>query len=145
MRYSTTTVGDDILNWAAVKTCSPDDDFLIINNQAINSQLNQSNTFGSIKFEWPKTETVDIIKLNLEYFPGIYQISINGKRVEEINNLLGRVGLRQVNLNGEKNIIDWQIIQSPIERSLNSISLGFLFFWLTLITIYEIKRKTQLA
>jgi len=141
LRYSTTTVGDDILNQAAVSTCSFNDDFLLIDNQAINNQLNRGNTFGNIKFEWPKTETVDTIKLNLEYFPGIYQISINGKRVEKINNLLGRVSLDQISLNGGENAIDWRIIQSPIERCFNGISLGFLIVWLILIPVYGTKKK----
>jgi len=140
-RYSTTTVGDDILNQVAISACSFNDDFLLINNQVINNQLDRGNTFGNVKFEWPKTEAVDMIKLNLEYFPGIYQININNKQAEKINNLLGRVSLEQINLNEGENIVDWQIVQSPIERRFNAVSLGFLVFWLILIPAYEIKRK----
>ena len=141
LRYRTTTVGDDILNQAAVEACSPDDNFLLINNQVINNQISRGNTFGSVKFEWPKAETADMIKLNLEYFPGIYQINVNGKRVEKINNTLGRVNLEKIILNEGKNIIDWRIVQSPIEQRFNNISLGFLVFWLILIPVYEIKRR----
>ena len=82
-----------------------------------------------------------MIKLNLEYFPGIYQINVNGRKVEKINNLLGRVNLEQINLNKGENTIDWRIVQSPIERHFNGISLGFLIFWLILIPVYGIKRK----
>ena len=141
-RYSTTTFADDIINKSAQRACSFKDPFLVIKKRAIEHNVNRGNTFGNIEFEWPETETVDMIKLNLEYFPGIYQFIINGKKWEKIENRQGRVFLPNVKLKPGKNKIDWQIVQSPIERCFNGISLGFLVFWLILIPVYGVKRKT---
>jgi len=140
-RYSTTTLGDDILNREAKKACYFDDPFLLVNKEKIENKLNRGNTFGEVYFKWPQQETAVTINLNLEYFPGIYKIKINGEEIKKISNFSGRIALEEVNLKEGENAISWQIVQSPIERFFNGVSLGFLVFWLILIPIYEIKRK----
>ena len=140
-RYSTTTLGDDILNREAKKACYFDDPFLLVNKEKIENKFNRGNTFGEVYFKWPQQETDVTINLNLEYFPGIYKIKINGEEIKKISNFSGRIALEEVNLKEGENAISWQIVQSPIERFFNGVSLGFLVFWLILIPIYEIKRK----
>lgn len=143
-RYSTTTLGDDILNKKAKRACYFSDPFLVINKKIIDYHLKRGNTFGRIAFFWHNGEKEkEDIRINLEYFPGIYRFTINGKNQIKIINDEGRIYLPQVSLKQGENIIEWHIVQSPTEKIFNNISLCFLIIWLIFIFAYAIKKNIK--
>ena len=95
-------------------------------------QVERGNTFGKITLESPVELETDI-RLNLEYFPGAYQLFFNQNLVQNDFNCQGRICLRNVKLNVGNNSIEWQIIQTPTQKFFNGLSLFFLLLWLVLL------------
>src|SRR4030043_80299 len=95
-------------------------------------QVERGNTFGKITLENPVELETDI-RLNLEYFPGAYQLFFNQNLVQNDFNCQGRICLRNVKLNVGNNSIEWQIVQTPTQKFFNGLSLFFLLLWLVLL------------
>lgn len=143
LRYSSTTVGDDIINPEFSDACDVNETFLVINGQSFPNKPKRGNTYGLVEFDWPNEKTANI-NLNLAYFPGAYQIKVNDKELpgEAILNSRGRLRLETVYLKEGRNNISWQIVQSPKQRFFNYLSLSALIAWLgILITNYVFTKK----
>jgi type IV secretory pathway VirB3-like protein len=128
-RYTTTTVGDDIINPEALSACINLDNFLTIGSSSF-SPLKRGNSYGQVNLAWPKEETNDAV-MKLAYFPGIYQIEVNDNLLpkDQIGNNQGLLKLNSISLNKGENKITWQIIQSPLEKVFNCLSLASLIIW----------------
>lgn len=133
VRYSTTTIGDEILNKESPKPCAFDELLISSGNEtAFDYQTERGNTFGKITFASDKERQMDI-RLNLEYFPGAYKLAVNNQPFKDYFNCSGRICLSNVKINEKNNLIEWKIVQTPTQKAFNLVSLFFLFLWLALI------------
>lgn len=96
-------------------------------------QIKRGNTFGKIILESSEEVKTDL-KLNLEFFPMAYKVLVNGN-LARVDNCLGRTCLKNIELEKGENIIEWKIVQTPIQKFFNYLSLFFLIFWFGLILI----------
>lgn len=141
-RYSTTTLGDDVIARNAPHACWFDSSNVSFNdgNEIKQELLEKGSTFGSIKININKNEIYGRkIVLRLGYFPGAYRIEANGIR-QEYGDCSGLVCLSADNLKDKYNLITWRIGQTPIESIFNYVTLSFLIFWVALL-LFVFKRK----
>ena len=145
-RYTTTTLGDDIVYVDAPEACyftTPlvsDSSGNIIKGELINS----GNTYGLLKFTLDKSKiTAKNIIFRLGYFPGAYKLNINGSQETSYNECLGRVCLDQASLRDGENFISWQIVQTPIEKIFNVVTVAFLIGWILFLIINRLDNQTK--
>jgi hypothetical protein len=170
-RYETTTFADDILNLDSKEACRIDEPMVSIftlnqqiepppfrqaeikapfNNRtdvafapafkdSIITQVNRKNTSGQVTIN----NTKDIkgnIKLNLEFYPQAYEFLVDASLVN-YKNCLGRICIENVNFVSGKHTINWRIIQTPIQKTFNYISLFIFVLWIViLIIVFKIKK-----
>lgn len=139
-RYSTTTFMDDILNKESEKECNLESNFLSFYplDLEVTYQMERRNTFGEVAII-SKEEKITGVRLNLEFFPKIFKITINGKKYQDYLNCKGKVCLNNIVLNKGKNVLQWRVVQTPTERLFNLISLTFVFVWLFILGFALIK------
>jgi len=141
-RYSTTTLGDDVIYRTAPKSCSFDTPVVSAKNgdQLNYSVVYQKNTSGLVNFSVGKQVADGAVKLGLGFFPGAYVFNTtNGVNVE-YQDCQGQVCISGDNFSQEDNYISWRVIQTPIQKLFNAVSLVFIFTWLVAffwITIFK--------
>lgn len=137
-RFSTTTLGDDIIAANVDKACWFSD-YVVLdeNDKGIPQEIvSRGNTYGFVKFKG-----YEKIILNLGYFPGAYEIYASGQKVE-YSDCKGRVCLGKEALRQDGyNFLSWKIVQTPIQKTFNYVTLGFLFFWLLMLIPKKDNRK----
>jgi hypothetical protein len=146
-RYSTTTLGDDVIARNAPNACWFDSSNVSFSDGSKIKQelLKKGSTFGSIKININKNDINGRkIVLRLGYFPGAYRIEANGIR-QEYEDCSGLVCLNADNLRDKYNLITWQIGQTPIESFFNYVTLLFLILWIALLFFVFKKRKIKLS
>ena len=137
-RYSTTTLGDDVLAPSATRACWFSDFVVLDENDKELPQevVSKGNTYGFVKFRG-----YEKIILNLGYFPGAYEIYASGKKVD-YSDCKGRVCLEKEALREDGyNFLSWKIVQTPIQKTFNYITLGFLVFWILMLIPKKDNRK----
>jgi hypothetical protein len=134
-RYSTTTLGDDVLSIGAKKHCWFGMPMIAYEDgsRVDYSLIERGNTYGEVKFNLDPATKARAIRLDLEYFPGIYRFQVNGLSEVSYFNCKGRVCLYRNALNEGDNYLSWRIYQSPTENFFNWVSLVFLFVWIALL------------
>ena len=147
-RFSTTTLGDDVIAKNADKACWFSDYVVEGENEKSREAgsgsariipqeiVSKGNTFGFVKFKG-----YEKVILNLGYFPGAYEIYVSGKKVE-YSDCQGRVCLEKEALRQDGyNFISWKIVQTPIQKTFNYLTLGFFVFWLLMLIPKKDNRK----
>lgn len=138
-RYSTTTLGDDVISSGATKACWFFTKVISTNkNEDINfSVVERKNTFGSVKFLINKNKlNGDKIVLGLGYFPNIHNISLNGKDHLGYSDCDGQVCFDLKETKNGENIVSWKVGQSKIENIFNYVTLVFLGIWIVVLFVY---------
>lgn len=127
-RNGTATVADEILPAEQPLACPVGFEWIEGEGLKITSRKFQE-TNGLILFDSDKTGAVDV-KLPLSYFPGIYDLNLNGKETE-ITQKDGMVALSQAMVVKGENKVEWQIHETSQERVFTIISLVS-FVWMLL-------------
>lgn len=138
-RYSTTTLGDDVIASGAGQACWFSTPIISTDKgEKIDSNIiERKNTFGSVKFLIDKKKIVgDKIVLALGYFPESHNIFLNGKGPLEYSNCDGLVCFKSELVRDGENFIDWKVGQSKIENFFNYVTLGFFAVWMLVLLIY---------
>lgn len=141
-RYTTTTLGDDILASSAPDACYYSTQKVQLENGEIpvHEIIEKKNTTGAIKFLLNENQLDKKIIFGLSYFPGAYEFNINGIDTKKYDDCSGLVCLRSEALR-DTNYVSWQIIQTPIQKVFNSISVLFFAIWIVVITFSVLKIK----
>ncbi len=139
-RYSTTTLGDDIIAKGAGQACWFDVPIIKAEKDVIEySIVEKGNTYGFVKFNIPKNPKSKIITMGLGYFPKAYKFDVNGKNIL-YDKCDGKVCFDISNTREGGNYISWKVVQTPIQSFFNKVSLAFFIIWiLLLIGIKKIK------
>lgn len=147
-RYSTTTLGDDVISPNAAKACwfsTP----VISTNDKENLDfkiVERGNTFGSVKFLVNKKKVKgDQIVIGLGYFPDMHTVLLNGKSTDYAD-CNGLVCFNSDQTRNGENLVSWKVGQSKIENIFNWIALTFLLTWLVILFVnmngtYKNKKK----
>ena len=145
-RYATTSIFDDILGKESVSLCLPGTSTITSPlDSSISWVVERGNTFGKISFNNSKKENISL-RLGLEFFPGTYLMKFNQESVNTIRNCQGRVCLDNLKFYDKENTLEWQIVQSPVERFFNMITLLTLFAWIAglfLVLLRKDEKKTR--
>ncbi len=142
-RYATTTIFDDVLNKESRMLCLPGTPAIISSlPKGMIWSVERGNTYGKISLTAAKEEKVTL-RLGLEFFPGIYQISLNGRRWDNLKNCQGRVCLPDLNFPAGENILEWKIVQSPTEVFFNRLSFLTLTAWTIVIFFVSLKKDEK--
>ncbi len=131
-RYSTTTLADDAIASTASAACWFDVPLIATDKEEIKYSVERGNTYGFVKFSFPKNAKGKTITTGLGYFPEIYKFEINGRKVP-YNDCEGRVCFDTSVVRPGQNYLSWKIGQTKVEKTFNYTTLGFLFVWLMLI------------
>ncbi|MCX6705360.1 MAG: glycosyltransferase family 39 protein [Candidatus Woesebacteria bacterium] len=138
-RYSTTTLGDDVLASSAKKACWFSTPVISTDKEETISLevVEKGNTFGSVKFLIDKNQIKgDKIILALGYFPDIHKIFLNGEGPLDYFDCGGRVCFEVEKTRNGENFISWKVGQSKIENTFNLVTLAFFIVWLIVLFAY---------
>jgi len=143
-RYSTTTLGDDVVAASAGGACWFTTELISTegNKNAISYKVSErGNTFGSVRLTMDKNQFVgDKLMMGLGYFPGAYRFEANGQVIESFDcgglNCISTLSLK----NGE-NFLSWRIKQTPIQSFFNNVTLLFLAIWIVVVFFAFRKKK----
>ncbi|OQA93052.1 MAG: hypothetical protein BWY24_00788 [Microgenomates group bacterium ADurb.Bin219] len=142
-RFAPTMVNDDILNKESKSACNFQDEFLTaLSHRPLDYTVSRKNNSGEIIIKQINNENVTL-RLNLEFFPGIYKIGLNNKNFSGLENCQGKLCLRNIYLAKGINRISWKIVQSPIENFFNFVSLGTLGIWCLILINVWLKEKKE--
>jgi hypothetical protein len=144
-RYSTTTLGDDVLApsapgrcWFTTKPVASE-----IQEEIPYKLLEKKSTSGAVNFSLEKDNLKgQKVVLGLGYFPGMFRIEANGKNVP-YEDCQGQVCLDKEIFQTGPNHIFWQVQQTPIQNIFNYLTLLFLAVWMVILFfgITKIKPK----
>jgi len=135
-RYSTTTLGDDIIAKGAKEACWIDVPLIATEKEEIKFDVvERGNTYGFVKFNFPKSPKGKQITTGLGYFPGIYKFELNGKAIS-YDDCNGRVCFGTEDVRMGQNYISWKIGQSKIENIFNYVTLTVFAVWVIVLFIY---------
>jgi hypothetical protein len=138
-RYSTTTLGDEIIASGATKACWFSTPVISTDKgeTVTSSIVERGNTFGSVKFLIDKKKIIgDKIVLALGYFPDIHKISLNGGRPLSYSDCNGQVCFDAGLVKDGENFISWKVGQSKIELAFDYLTLAFFFVWIVVLIAY---------
>jgi len=135
----TTTIGDEILAIGSNSLCSPEDKFVESSSVSNFSLVRRTPNFGIIKLTADKN-IKDKVVFALEYFPGAYEFNINGKDKVPYKDCNGRVCIDASEFR-DYNLISWRIVQTPIQKFFNLLSLSFLVLWFFIILASYTNKK----
>lgn len=150
-RYSTTTLGDEIIAPTAEKACWFDTPVVATNNKKdmIDYKVvDKGNTYGNVKFENNSMLKGDKLVLGLSYFPGIFKIGVNGG-VTDYSDCGGLICFGTDKLGSGANFLSWKVGESQTELFFDWLTIGFFVLWIVLLFvrfsgIYKDKKKTTL-
>ena len=138
-RYSTTTLGDDVIFRGAKKACwfSTPPISTNLDEKFDSVVVERGNTFGSVKFSIDKNKTIgDKIVIRLGYFPDIHNVLLNGGNYLKYSNCDGQVCFDTKETRNGENFVSWKVGQSKIESTFNYLTVAFLLIWLMLLVIF---------
>ncbi len=147
-RYSTTTLGDDVIAPSSAAACWFDVEPVSTDKEKLEFKVvEKGNTYGFVKFNLPKNHKGTNLMMGLGYFPGNYSFSVNGVNNTKYSDCGGRVCFPTSGLRVGENTISWKVGQSPIETFFNYVTLGFFVVWLVILiinlsSIHKDKKKT---
>ncbi len=147
-RHSTTTLGDDIIAPSAAESCSFDTSLIVYaDGEPIeHSIVSRGNTHGFVKFIADKEKlTENGIRLGLGYFPGAYRFNTANGEVSQYQDCRGQICILGSEFRDGENYISWQVVQTPIQRIFNFVSILFLLVWLTGLVWFVILKKTSIS
>lgn len=133
-RYSTTTLGDDVIAKGAPEACWFDVPLIATDKEEIKFDVKRGNTYGFVGFNFPKNPKGTKITTGLGYFPGAYKFEINGKEAS-YNDCGGRVCFDINQVRTGQNYISWKIVQTPVESFFNYLTLAFFGIWVLILIL----------
>lgn len=128
LRYSTTTVANEILPRGSLASCESAGSFI---SDGQISDIRRGSTYGSFNLRFDERLEGRVV-LALSHFPGAYKFIVNGRENIEYFDCEGRVCIDAKEF-GNYNFVSWRIVQTPIQRFFNLVSLFSLFIWLALV------------
>lgn len=133
-RYSTTTMGDDVIARNADQRCAFTDPEITLSGEKIEHQVvKKGNTYGTIRFNSSLKGMVDgKYVLKLSYFPSTYNLTLDGEKVS-YEDCSGRVCIVSGVARDGYNIVSWKIVQTPLEKTFNVVTIATFVFWLLLL------------
>lgn|GEM_PF-471814 len=133
-RYSTTTLGDDVIAKNAQRACNNQTPAVSYEDgdKISHTQEKKGNTYGLVRLLLGATNDSKVV-FGLDYFPGIFRFSINGKETSNYLNCGGLVCFSKNDFRAGENIVYWQVISSPVEKISNVITVLFFVFWVGII------------
>jgi len=141
-RYTTTTLGDDVVYINAPTACNFDTPLVSdLSGKAVESELIYSgNTYGLLKFTLDKDKiSSEKMVFKLGYYPDIYKLDLNGELMRSYDECLGRVCFDKNLMRDGENFILWHVTQTPMEKIFNGVSLAFLLGWIVFLIINRTK------
>src|SRR4030042_6050592 len=145
-RYTTTTLGDDVIYVDSQASCNFDTPLVTDESKNVikGELVNSGNTYGFLKFTLDKNEiSSNKILFRLGYFPNIYKLNVNGNDVKTYDECLGRVCLDRSSLKDGENFISWHIVQTPIEKVFNVVTLVFLLGWILFLIFNRLNSQKK--
>jgi len=141
LESSTTTVADEILDVKAVRACSGATPFIVKESgETINYEVGERrNLSGSARFFLPISSGKVI--LGLEYFPQIYNLSVNGTDKVPYTDCEGRVCIDSGIFRDGENNITWKIGQTTTEKIFNWVTIATFVSWILAIIYLSTKRE----
>lgn len=141
-RYTTTTLGDDVVATNAPGACNYSTEKVKLENGVVPKSeiVEKKNTSGVVKFLLKEEEINQRIVFELSYFPGAYEFNVNGIDTKDYKDCSGFVCIDSPHLR-EVNLVSWKIVQTPIQKIFNILSLGFVALWLVLLAFSVFKIK----
>ena len=131
-RHSTTTFNDDIVASSAPSACnfgtplvSQDDE------EILHEVVDRGNTYGLVNINYPGDSESDMV-FGLSYFPGAYDISLNGEDVKA-RDCHGMVCIQSTKFKKGVNLFKWKIVQTGPQQISNLITLSFVFIWIVVL------------
>lgn len=134
----TTTIADEISSNGSKSLCNLGEKF--VSGSFSNFDLvSRNSTSGTVKLTLNKNMKDDVI-FALEYFPLAYEFNINGKDKVPYKNCNGRVCIDASEFR-DYNLISWRIVQTPIQKFFNLLSLSFFVLWFFIILASYTNKK----
>lgn len=132
-RHTTTTFGDDIIARDAVGACWDGMPLVASDREETKYEVvAHGSTYGMVKFNIPEPHYGSKLVLGLGHFPGAYSVQLNGKETD-YQSCEGRVCLAIQDAQPGANLLTWHIIQTPIQRTFNLVTLVFLVIWIIIL------------
>lgn len=133
----TTTIADEILSLNSLSACFVGDKF-IISDEVSYDFVSRNALSGVFKLSLGDKKPEKLI-FSLEYFPGAYVFEVNGKENIPYQDCSGRVCIDGKEFS-DYSLVSWHIVQTPIQKFFNYLSLFFLIVWfLILAGLYKKK------
>ncbi len=136
LRYSTTSMANEILPYGNLAMCSPEEPF---SSEGEILDLKRGLTYGSFKVRFDEVPKEKVL-FHLGYFPGVYEFTINGRDGVPYSDCEGRVCISS-NEFAPFSFVSWKVVQTPVQRFFNLISLFSFFVWI--ILIFGLYQKRQ--
>ncbi|HET7098718.1 MAG TPA: glycosyltransferase family 39 protein [Patescibacteria group bacterium] len=134
-RYSTTTLGDDVVAPGSPGACWFDVPLIATDKERLDfSVIEKGNTYGFVRFSLPQKPIGTKLIMGLGYFPGNYNFVVNGVKTN-YSNCDGRACFPVNSLRSGENTISWKVGQSPIESFFNYFTLTFFAIWLAILLV----------
>ncbi|QQG42214.1 MAG: hypothetical protein HYV90_02760 [Candidatus Woesebacteria bacterium] len=135
---SVTQFQDNVLPLGKLAQCSSKTPVALTDTGKIvqNKEIKRGSTYGSLMLTIGKKDILgQKIILNLDYFPGVFAFTLNGK-TQVYSDCEGRVCLAVNDFIEGDNVISWNVVQSKIERLFNAVTLTFIVLWLIIIVYF---------
>lgn len=137
-RFSTTTLGDDVIGIDSKKACDFNTSMVSLEgskNKLVFQILDRNNSYFNLLIENTAFENLsndNRIIFALEYFPEIHNILVNGKKIET-QNCSGKVCISQSDLDNGQNFVEWKLGQTQIQQLSNWITVITFIVWLVIL------------
>ncbi len=95
------------------------------------TELSRGSTHGRVRLDLDETYD-DKVVLNLSYFPEIFDLKLNGKKVG-YSDCEGRVCIDVSEFQKGDNEISWRVGQTRVEKIFNIVTLVFLGVWVFML------------
>lgn len=140
-RFSTTTLGDDVISIDSKKACDFNTPIVSLEgskNKPAFQILARNNSYFNLLIEKTAPESSSNSKrviFALEYFPEIHNIFVNGKKIET-QNCSGKVCINQSDLDNGQNFVEWKLGQTRIQQLSNWLTVITFIIWLVILLLF---------
>jgi hypothetical protein len=139
LRHAIGSLGTDVLPKDMPGSCYFTDSFVRSSAKDVNDKsisytiIDKKSTTGSVEFDFnEKGNTNRNIVFNLSYFPGVFKFHVNGV-LRDYQNCDGYVCFDKNIFNQGKNLVTWNVVQTPIEKVFNVVTVLFVLTWLLIL------------
>ncbi len=141
-RYTTTTLGDDIIAPSAPSACyySSEKVYWEDSSPLDHEVLSSGNTFADIKININEPPAERSVVLHLSYFPNTFDVNVNGIKID-YRDCQGLVCFNPDILREGTNFISWGVKQTPIQNIGNVITLITLVGWFVFVIVFYNKNS----